>query len=265
MLTGMARRMWALECPIVTVEAHTLMHGLTGKVAMPLPAFLIEHLNGLVLFDTGMDPDAMDDPIAVFGDQFGQHLLDNGWVCNSALRIDRQLQDLGYQTSDITHVITSHLHLDHCGGHHLFPKAKFYVGQDELSFAYWPTPMSSDAYLPWQLDRLRSLDWHEIPGIDVDLFGDGSLVILSMPGHTPGSLSLKVRLPSRTFILTGDAVHLRAALEKEYHFPIDSDTKASLATLRRIKLIRDAEDAAVWISHDPEDWAEYRHTPQCHE
>jgi len=99
----------------------------------------------------------------------------------------------------------------------------------------------------------------------VDLFGDGSLVILFTPGHTPGELSLLVRLGSRNFVLTGDTVHLRAALENEIHFPVDADTAAAVQSLRRLKLLRDSADATVWITHDPEDWAEFQHAPHCYE
>ena len=76
---------------------------------------------------------------------------------------------------------------------------------------------------------------------------------------------MKVRLANRTFILTGDAVHLRSALDLEYHFPIDADTLSAIRTLKRIKRLRESEDATVWISHDPQDWAEYQHAPYCYE
>jgi N-acyl homoserine lactone hydrolase len=261
----LARRMWALDCPSVPLPGHSLMYGLDGVVTIPLPAFLIEHPRGLVLFDTGIAPEAIDDPIRAYGPVLGQTLADAGVGSNPELRIDRQLDALGFRTSDVTHVVSSHLHLDHCGGHHLFSDAAFYVGEGELAFARRPDPISAFSYIPAQLDRMGGFDWREIPGVDVDLFGDGSIVILFLPGHTPGELGLKVRLPSRTFLLTGDVVHLRAALEREYPFPIDTDTKSALRSIRRLKLLRDAEQASVWIAHDPEDWAEFQHAPYCFE
>jgi glyoxylase-like metal-dependent hydrolase (beta-lactamase superfamily II) len=262
MTLAFARRMWALDCPTLTVEGHTLMYGLTGMVTIPMPAFLIEHPKGLVLFDTGIAPEAIDDPAAVYGRELADAL---GMVATPDQRLDRQLAAVGYDVADVTHVICSHMHFDHSGGHHLFPGARFYVGQGELAFAHFPDPIGAFCYIPDQLARLRDFDWREVPGVDVDLFGDGSLVILFMPGHTPGELSLKVRLASRTFILTGDAVHLRAALENEFHFPIDADTKSALRTVRRIKRLRESEEATVWITHDPDDWAELKHAPYCFE
>lgn len=262
MTLAFARRMWALDCPTLTVEAHTLMYGLSGMVTIPMPSFLIEHPKGLVLFDTGIGPEAIDDPVALYGQEMADAL---GMTASDDQRLDRQIENLGYQLTDVTHVISSHMHFDHMGGLHLFPHAKHYVGQGELRYANFPDPLGSFCFMPDQLARIRGFDWREVPGVDVDLFGDGSLVILFMPGHTPGELSLKVRLSSRTFVLTGDAVHLRAALENEIQFPLDCDTKASLQTLRRLKRISESEDASVWITHDPDDWAEYKHAPACYE
>jgi N-acyl homoserine lactone hydrolase len=95
-----ARRLWALEAPTFTVEAHTMMFGLTGELTIPLPAYLIEHSRGLVLFDTGLVAAAVDDPHAVYGE-----LAD---VMNIRAqphqRIDRQIEALGYKASDVTHV-----------------------------------------------------------------------------------------------------------------------------------------------------------------
>lgn len=262
MSLGFAKRMWALDCPTLTVDANTLMYGLSGKLTIPMPAFLIEHSNGLVLFDTGIDPDSIEDAAKIYGPELGAAL---GMEGTNDQRIDRQIEALGFQTTDVTHLIVSHMHFDHSGGHHLFPQAKFYVGAGELAFAYYPEAIGAFCYRPDQLERMKDFDWREVPGVDVDLFGDGSLVILYMPGHTPGELSLKVRLASRTFILTGDAVHLRAAMENEYHFPIDADTKEATRTIRRLKRLQESENATVWISHDPDDWTDLKHAPYAYE
>lgn len=258
-----ARRLWGLDSPRVRLEGHTLMHGLNEDVILPVPSFVIEHSQGVVLFDTGMPVEAMDDPVGALGGM-GHFLLARGWESTSRMRIDRQLADLGIGTQDVTHVITSHLHLDHCGGHHLFPDAKHYVGHGEWGFARCPTPMQADAYLPSLLDRLGGLSWRVVPDVDIDLFGDGSIHILALPGHTPGSLGLRVRLPHSTFILSGDVVHLRAAWDREFHFPIDVDSRSALNSIRRMKRIAEAEDADVWIGHDIGDWERFGHVTEGH-
>jgi glyoxylase-like metal-dependent hydrolase (beta-lactamase superfamily II) len=107
-------------------------------------------------------------------------------------------------------------------------------------------------------------NWREVHG-DLDVFGDGSLVILSTPGHTPGETSLLVRLPGRNFILTGDTVHLRSNLENLFPLPFDVNNQEAVRSLRRLRMLTKCNDATVWISHDPEDWAEFGHAPTCHE
>lgn len=97
------------------------------------------------------------------------------------------------------------------------------------------------------------------------MFGDGSIVILFTPGPTPGELSLLVRLPDRNFILTGDTVHLREALTAVAPMPYDADVVQSLRSIRRLNLLKGSADATIWISHDPEDWAEFGHAPHCFE
>jgi glyoxylase-like metal-dependent hydrolase (beta-lactamase superfamily II) len=262
MSLGHARRMWALDAPTLTVDANTLMYGLSGVITIPMPAFLIEHPKGLVLFDTGIAPEALIDPVALYGQELADGLGISG---TDDQQLANQLRNLGYKLTDVTHVIASHLHFDHAGATHLFPHAKHYIGAGEMAFARWPAPIGAFCYRDDQLERIRHFDWHEVPGVDVDLFGDGSLVIMHMPGHTPGELSLRVRLATRSVLLTGDAVHLRDALLLDYHFPIDWDTRQSLISLQRIKRIAESEDLTIWISHDPQDWAAHKPAPTCYE
>ncbi|GAA5143919.1 N-acyl homoserine lactonase family protein [Nocardioides marinquilinus] len=262
MTLGHARKMWALDCPTLTVDAATLMYGLSGMMTIPMPSFLIEHDRGLVLFDTGIAPESITDPAGVYGQELADGLGIGGTPDQA---VDKQIEALGYKTSDVTHVIASHFHFDHSGGTHLFPDAKHYAGAGELAFARFATPIAAFCYMPWQIERTAGFDWRELPGTDVDLFGDGSLVMLSLPGHTPGELGLKVRLANRTFLLTGDAVHLQQALDLEYHFPIDWDTRVALDSLRRIKRIAEAEEATIWITHDPGHWADHKPAPYCYD
>jgi glyoxylase-like metal-dependent hydrolase (beta-lactamase superfamily II) len=259
---GTATRLWALDSPTFTLDAAILMVGATGKLTVPMPAYLIEHRRGLVLFDTGLVPHAADDPEGVYGELAG--LL--GLSFSPEQRLDRQLAELGYKTSDVTHVIASHTHFDHTGGLYLFPEARMYVGEGDIRYAYWPDPAGAAFFRQADLDATRQFHWQQIPhGMDHDVFGDGSVVILSTPGHTPGELSLLVRLGSRSFILTGDTVHLRAALEGEIPMPYDANTAESIRSIQRLKLVRESADAIVWITHDPDDWKEFGHAPSCFE
>lgn len=258
---GHALKLWALDSPTLTVQSETLLYGTSGEITIPVPSFLIQHPKGLVLFDTGLHPDAIEHPERIYG----KDLADNLGIGGTAdQRLDRQIEALGFKLSDVTHVISSHGHFDHTGGLYLFPEAKHYFGEGELRYAAWPDPIQAFVYRPELLETARRLDVREIPG-DYDLFGDGAITILATPGHSPGEVSLVVRLRNRSFILTGDAIHLRAAMEQEFHFPIDADTATAIRSLRRLKYLKESLEATIWISHDPEDWAEFSRAPGYYE
>jgi N-acyl homoserine lactone hydrolase len=259
---GEASRMWALQAPTISVDAGALMYGLEGRVTIPLPSYLIEHRRGLVLFDTGLKWQAYDDPAAAYG-PFVDHFVD--LRLTPEMRLDRQLAALGYATRDVTHVILSHLHYDHCGSVDLFPEATVLVGRGELPYAYVPNPFDRALFRREELDSVSARGWLEVPGHDIDLFDDGSITVLWTPGHTPGELSLLVRLAHRAFLLTGDALHSRQQLDTEYGMSHDWNAAAAVESFRKIATIQHATGATVWVSHDPDDWAENLHAPASYD
>jgi N-acyl homoserine lactone hydrolase len=252
---GKAKKMWALPGAELTAPASLLMHGGDDTLLqLPCPSFLIEHPKGLVLFDTGCNPKVIDDAVGYWGQV--AEALPIKWSKSDTL--DKQIEGVGYKPSDVKYVVLSHSHLDHSGGLTYFPKAKFVVGARELSYAYWPDPDRRWVFILNDFLPTRGYDWLE-PDQDFDLFGDGALQFLYTPGHTPGECSLLVNLPNRKILLTGDTVHLRAALNQEATMGIDTDPIQSVKSIRRIKVLRDMHDATVWITHDPEDWKEHPH------
>ena len=90
---------------------------------------------------------------------------------------------LGYKLEDVTHVVISHLHMDHIGGMYMFPNAKFFVGAGELPYAYWPAKYARSIFCLNDIMPARGFDWIELDQ-DTDLFGDGRLQMFITPGHT---------------------------------------------------------------------------------
>lgn len=257
MAEGKAKRMWALPGAELTVPRALLMHGGDNTmVTVPCPAYLIEHPKGLVLFDTGCHPKVCDDPVGYWGELWRSIPINYP----KTHTLDNQVKGLGYKLEDVKYVLLSHLHLDHSGSMYMFPNAKFVIMEKELQYAYWPDPDRRWAFILEDFLPTRQFKWIELSG-DFDIFDDGSLMMLKTPGHTPGEASLYVRLPNRKILLVGDTTHLRAALETEATMPIDTDPAEAVRSLQRIKAIRDLHEATVWISHDPEDWAELPHAP----
>lgn len=257
--TGTIKRLWALDGATLTLDSGLLVLGAAGEVTIPVPTFLIEHDRGLVLFDTGIVPEASVDPDGVYG-ELAEHV---GLRFTPEQRVDRQIEGLGYKTSDVTHVVLSHAHFDHSGGMYLFPQAKFYIGAADLPYAFWPHPAASVFFRRPDIEATRSFDWHPLAG-DHDLFGDGSITVLAMPGHTPGNSSLLVRLPDRYFMLTADTVHLRSALTDTLPMGSDYNTRESVESIRRLRQLSESHDAHIWIAHDPEDWKAFA-APKCYQ
>ncbi len=254
---GEATRLWALDGATFTLDSGLLVVGVEGTVTIPVPTFLIEHPRGLVLLDTGIVPAAADDPRSIYGE-----LADEIQIAfTPEQRVDRQIEALGFRTADVTHVLVSHSHFDHTGGLHLFPQAQFYIGAGDLPYAFWPMPAASVFFRTADVEATRGFAWNEVNG-DLDLFGDGSIIFLSMPGHTPGNRSVQVRLRNRTVLLTGDTVHLRSAMEGDLPMASDYNTLQSVQSVRRLRQLQHSLDAELWIAHDPQDWQQYG-APTC--
>jgi N-acyl homoserine lactone hydrolase len=261
---GTAQRLWALDSPSFVTRRGNLAVGVSnpeGLERIPAPSYLIQHARGLIVFDTGLAPEAASDPDPFYG-PFLREVAKLEYA--ESQRLDRQIEALGFALSDVTHVIASHLHLDHIGGLHLFPDAQLLVGRGELGYACWPDPAHAGLYQRDRLDALRARRWREVDG-DLDLFGDGGIVLLDTPGHSPGELSLLIRLPGQNIILSGDTVHLRDGYEQALNYCLDYDSLAARRSMRRLQSLSSSLEAQVWIGHDPGDWAATKLAPYVYE
>jgi N-acyl homoserine lactone hydrolase len=195
---------------------------------LPVNVYVIEHRDGLVLFDTGQDRVSVTDPGGYFPGGVA------GLLYRRLARFDIgpsdtlsvQLAALGHQLGDVRTAVLSHLHEDHIGG---LPELAGGHPEIVVSRAEW---RSLDRPLPAMRGLLRShielpgLRWRQLepeasddPAIAPfraghDLFGDGSMVLLPTPGHTKGSLSLLIRRNGRVpLLLVGDLTYDAHLLE----------------------------------------------------
>jgi N-acyl homoserine lactone hydrolase len=256
MANATAKKLIALEGATFTMkEKHLMMGGSDALIDIPVPTFLVEHDQGLVLFDTGCAPEVASDPEGYWGP--AAKFLRNIRYSKEQV-VDQQVKLHGYQPADVKYVVVSHLHLDHSGGMKLFPNAQFLVMKGELPYAYWPDRRARNGFILNDLLPTRGFDWKEFEG-DTDLFGDGSLMMLKTAGHTPGECSLKVRLKDFSIVLTGDTVHIRPQLVTLAAMDSDYDTAEASASIKRLRDLESSGEAQLWVSHAPEDWANFSH------
>src|SRR5436190_2122312 len=100
-------------------------------------------------------------------------------------------------------------------------------------------------------DAIAAMPDGQKPAGDKDVFGDGSVTILSTPGHTPGHQSLLVKLPKTgALVLSGDAVHFQAKWDHRRVLSLNTDQEQTKASMERIAGILAKEKATLWINHD---------------
>lgn len=170
---------------------------------LPIQAFVVEHDDGLVLFDTGQDRDSVTDPSYFPGGLVGAMYRRTAQAEIPADQtLTAGLEKLGYSPGDVSTVVVSHLHQDHIGGLKEVPQARVLVDPNE-----WATVHKRGAVLAGIMARhieAPGRRWEQVnydavgsglaPFAETcDLFGDGSMVLVRTPGHTPGSLSLVIR------------------------------------------------------------------------
>jgi glyoxylase-like metal-dependent hydrolase (beta-lactamase superfamily II) len=213
--------------------------------AMSAPCFLIVHPKGILLWDTGLG-----DAIAAHPDGIE---LAAGIRATVPVKLVDQLAKLGMKPVDIDYLAFSHWHEDHTGNANLFGKATWILQRKELTAATGRTPPPFEGLAPvsaWRGARKRIVDG------DADVFGDGTIRLLLMPGHTPGHQVLEIHLPhAGTVLLSGDLYHSRENRRLRRVPRINTDRAATLASMVRFEAIAAREHARVVIQHDPRDIA----------
>jgi N-acyl homoserine lactone hydrolase len=196
--------------------------------------YLIKHAKGWFVWDTGIADGIADMPNGLPPREPGMTY----W--HRPKKLSAQLAQLGVKPSEVIGMAVSHTHPDHVGNVEMFPKAMLYVQKAEYD---WPGAKGEPRFKPWHpVTKLEG---------DRDVFGDGSLMIISTPGHTPGHQSLLVRLPKTgKVLLSGDAVHFRANWENRRVPSGNTGQEETKASMEKLAAILKREHAQLWINHD---------------
>jgi glyoxylase-like metal-dependent hydrolase (beta-lactamase superfamily II) len=203
-------------------------------------AYLIVHPRGTVMVDSGAVPDS--------------HFKGDGSpVVEGVVTADKpvlpQLRAAGYEPRDITYFVLSHYHSDHTGNANAFANATWIVQKAERDYMFGDKPegiIQPDTY-----SELRNAKTKILNNEDFDVFGDGTVVVMATPGHTPGHQVVAVKLANRgTVVLAGDL----------YHYPEERATgrtpsfefapEQSKVSRARVEKYVGDNRAQLWIEHD---------------
>jgi N-acyl homoserine lactone hydrolase len=240
-------RLYVLYCGDIALnDASSFTPGASGPGALSVTCYLIKHAQGWLVWDTGL-------PDAIVSMPDGQKSASGVWTSKKTLV--SQLADLGLKPSDVRYVALSHQHGDHVGNLDLFAHSTLVVQRAEYE---WVPPVGPRRFKPEQ------------PVIkaegDLDLFGDGSVVLISTPGHTPGHQCLLVRLPKTgAVLLSGDAVHTKANWDNHRAPQRNLNVPQSLASLDRMAAVLKESNGELWIAHEPSEVALRKYAPAYYE
>ncbi|AMN42391.1 N-acyl homoserine lactonase family protein [Rhodoplanes sp. Z2-YC6860] len=202
------------------------------KLQFVYSCYIVKHGDEYLLWDTG-------------------HAMTTPNVAPKVSIVD-QLAKINVTPDQIKYVGISHYHGDHTGQVASFPKATLLIGAREWEAITAPKPAEGVNFKPFE-SWIKGDSKVEPQTLDKDVFGDGSVIVLRTPGHTPGHQALLVKLASGNIILSGDAVHFRENLDTDGAPAFNYDRAQTVASVERLKKIAANLKAQIIIQHDARD------------
>ncbi len=236
--------LWRLDCGSVVIKdlsSFSDTFSYAGETrTLTASCYVIRHGADYMLWDAGL-------PAALIG-----KAPDPSQAMAPALTVDipTQLARIGIKPEQIGIVGISHNHFDHMGQATSFPKATLMIGAGDWESLHadpLPFAVMSALVQPW-LDGKAKVD--PVSG-DRDVFGDGQVMMLAMPGHTEGETALLVNLPQTgPVLLSGDVVHFEEQIANRGVPPFNVNRAESLASMERMTQIAEKLDAKLIVQHD---------------
>ena len=250
--TAGVQKLYVLDCGLnVGKDQSRWSPGVNEGKSMEFSnnCYLIKHDKGLVLWDTGV-------PDAVAGMPDGLVVANGAITYRRAKTLASQLAQLGVKPDAITYVALSHTHGDHVGNIAMFPASTLLIQGSEYEWSL-NAPVKPAYPASQTVKKLAG---------DHDVFGDGSVTILSTPGHTPGHQSLLVQLPKTGFVvLSGDAVHFQDNWANRRVPQMNVNRDQTLASMQRLADTLAERKAQLWIGHDKAQSERLKYAPASYD
>jgi len=251
-------RLYIFDCGTIhttSVDTYSLKKEEVGSTEMAIPCILVAHPKGTLMWDNGDIPDR------AFPAGGGPA---TAGVVTQARPLLPQLAEVGYAPADITYLAMSHYHGDHVANANAFAGSTWLVRKVERDrmFSDPPIPRSD----PANYTQLKNSKTIIIDKDEYDVFGDGTVIIKSTPGHTPGHQSLFLKL-ARTgpVVLSGDLYHYPEERSLN-RLPVTEFNKDQTAASRaELEAFLKKTGAQLWIQHDFLGNAKLKKAPQFYE
>ena len=246
---GVAEKLFRLDCGRSVANDESVWtpgENVGRRVEFSSTCWLIKRGSQWLLWDSGVPESAHNDPQ-------GWSTLPKLIVYHLDKTLTDQLAEIGLKPGDITHVAISHTHGDHIGNMGLFPASTILMQRAEYDWINSGNGSNDNVNQLMALARkllgtpknLRLIDG------DADVFGDGSVTLVSTPGHTPGHQSLLVHLKNSGFIiLSGDVVHTEENFKKDVVPSLNTNKEESVASMDKIRHMIATYNAKLFINHD---------------
>lgn len=241
-------RLYAFECgriDVLDLGVFDLGGAYAGQTKTLIDTcYLVRHPKGDLVWDAGL-PDAIN--AAPDG------VTEGVFKIAVPKTLESQLAEVGVTPADVEFFSASHSHFDHVGNANLFAGATFIVQKAERAFMFRDEARANaDEFGLYS--ALETAQTREIEG-DHDVFGDGSVRIVSLPGHTPGHSVLMVKLENAgPVLLTGDLYHFTEAREKRTVPTWNTDPEESRRSMDKFEALAAEAGARVVIQHEPADY-----------
>lgn len=249
-------KIWFLDNGSIVIDHAQLQWNIGGGTPVRIPSYglLIEHDEGLFLFDTGFD---LEHTNRVLPFELPEQTPEQ--------TIPAQLELCGFRPADVTALVNSHLHFDHVGGN------KHFAGTGVRNLVHAREIAQARNCEPFERLGYSDGTWDHEGASLVPVSGDfelaKGLTLYETPGHTVGHYSLLVEPGSGAtpMLFAFDVVYDHESYGKGIQPGFHIDPVAGVRSIRRIRALAEEHGADVYFSHDMDAWRTYRHAPDCYE
>src|SRR5579863_977709 len=245
-------RLYIFDCGKLKI-ADTTVYGFTpsqlAASEMAVACFLIAHPKGTLMWDTGVIPDSSLSPGKSVTKPAPASV--NPSVATVTRPLKAQLAEVGYAPADITYLALSHCHWDHTANANDFAGATWLVRQQERDAMFAQPPAFARCLTPETFGALQKSKTVILKDDEYDVFGDGTVILKSAPGHTPGHQVLFLKLPKTgPVVLSGDLYHYPEERAQHQVPKTDFNREQTSASRATVVAFLKKTGAQLWIQHD---------------